>query len=138
MLLRKLAARPLIYVAGPLSQGVVATNIRTALLAAEQLWELGFVPHVPHLTHFWNFALPHEDTRHEDAFWMQLDFAMLEHCDCMMRLPGPSIGADMEEDKAQSLGIPIFHDVSEAEAWIGFVCPIGSATAINLSARNNR
>ncbi len=113
--------RRLIYVAGPLWQGVVALNIRHALEAAEKLFDAGFVPFVPHLTHFWNFAIPHPDTRHEDAFWMKLDHEMLKHCDCLVRLPGASIGADMEVEWAQQLGLSVFMSVDDAIAWLGLL-----------------
>ena len=110
--------RPLIYVAGPLSIGSVAMNIRAALEAGERLWEMGFVPFVPHLTHFWNFAFPHADTRHAYAFWRKMDFSMLTHCNCMIRLPGASVGADMETAFCEQENIPVFYSYDTAAEWL--------------------
>lgn len=110
--------RPMIYVAGPLSKGVVAQNIRKALETAEGLWECGFVPVVPHLTHFWNCMITHEDTRHKDSFWMAYDFATLDHCDLMYRIEGESTGADMEEQYCKENRISIVHSLYECGRWL--------------------
>jgi len=94
-----------IYIAGPYSQGDVAMNVRKAYEAADQLANLGFAPFVPHHTHFWHllFPRPYDD-------WLKLDLEFLPCCDAVLRLPGPSNGADGEVRKAESLGIPVFYD----------------------------
>jgi hypothetical protein len=109
--------RLMIYVAGPLSKGNVALNIREALQTADLLWQLGFVPIVPHLTHFWNCMIPHEDTRYADSFWMMYDFAVLAHCDALFRIPGESIGADMEEQFCNDANIPVFYELGALRQW---------------------
>ena len=99
-----------VYVAGPLTSGAgrdVTTNIRAALEAANRLYEEGHYPYVPHLTHFWHFAYP--DTRgHEESKWMKLDRAWLERCEAVLRLPGVSMGANIEVGWAIELGLPVF------------------------------
>ncbi len=94
-----------IYIAGPYSQGDVAQNVRAAYEAANALADLGFAPFVPHHTHFWHmlFPRPYED-------WLKLDLEFLPCCDAVLRLSGPSSGADGEVMRAESLGIPVFRD----------------------------
>lgn len=95
-----------VYVAGPYSQGDVAVNVRKAYEAADELANRGFAPYVPHATHFWHmlFPRPYE-------FWLELDNMFLPHCDAVLRLPGPSSGADKEVALAGELRIPIFYDI---------------------------
>ena len=97
-----------VYVAGPYSKGDVATNVRNAFSAANQLADLGFAPFVPHYTHFWHiiFPRPYE-------FWLDLDNQFLPHCDALLRLPGDSSGADKEIELAQSLNIPVFYSIED-------------------------
>lgn len=95
-----------IYIAGPYSNGDVAINVRKAYEAANRLADLGFAPFVPHATHFWHmlFPRPYE-------FWLDLDNHFLPCCAAVLRLPGPSVGADKEVDLATELGIPVFTEV---------------------------
>ena len=96
-----------VYVSGPLSKGDVLGNVRRAVEAADELLALGHIPYVPHLTVFWHF---HSPKPYES--WMALDFAWLEVCDAVLRLPGESEGADREVDRARELGVPIYESVS--------------------------
>ena len=95
-----------IYIAGPYTQGDVAINVRNAYAAADRLANLGFAPFVAHHTHFWHmlFPRPYES-------WLELDLEFLPCCHALLRLPGPSSGADGEVAAAKSLGIPVFEDV---------------------------
>jgi hypothetical protein len=95
-----------IYVAGPYTQGDVAVNVRNAYAAADRLADLGFAPFVPHATHFWHmlFPRPYE-------FWLDLDNQFLPFCEAVLRIPGPSSGADKEVQLAQRLMIPVFTDI---------------------------
>ena len=98
-----------VYVAGPYSQGDVALNVRNVILAAEKLANAGMTPYVPHLSHFWHLLCPHELD-----FWYQFDLDWLIKCDCLVRLPGVSTGADAEVEFAISrLFIPVFSSVEE-------------------------
>lgn len=96
-----------VYVAGPYTKGDVAQNVRRAIAAANELMDLGYMPFVPHLTHFWHliFPRPYKD-------WMAIDAEWLQFCDAVLRLEGESSGADDEEVMARELGIPIFYDLS--------------------------
>lgn len=97
-----------VYVAGPYTKGDVAVNVRNAVQAANELADLGYMPFLPHLTHFWHilFPRPYE-------FWCELDNAFLPHCDALLRLPGESKGADAEVALAESLGIPVFLSIAD-------------------------
>jgi hypothetical protein len=97
-----------IYVAGPYTQGDVAINVRSAFEAANKLADLGFAPFVPHATHFWHMMFP----RPYD-FWLQLDNQFVPCCDAVLRIAGPSSGADKEVQLAEQLGIPVFHQIKQ-------------------------
>lgn len=97
-----------VYVASPYTKGDVAVNVRNNIEAANRLAELGFVPFVPLLTHFWHMMFPHPY-----EFWCEQDMEWLERCDCILRLPGESRGADVEVERACELGLPVFYSVEE-------------------------
>ena len=92
-----------IYVAGPYTNGDVAVNVRNAIMAADTIFSAGFIPFVPHLTHFWHLLAPRD---YED--WLRLDLVWLESCDGLVRLEGESAGADREVQRAAELGMPIW------------------------------
>ena len=97
-----------IYIAGPYTQGDVAMNVRNAYETANRLADLGFAPFVPHATHFWHMLFPRPY-----AFWLELDNQFLPCCAGLLRLPGPSSGADKEVHLAQTLGIPVFMEIDK-------------------------
>lgn len=103
-----------IYIAGPYTQGDTEVNVRNAYEAANRLADLGFAPFVPHATHFWHmlFPRPYE-------FWLELDNQFLPCCQAVLRLPGPSSGADKEVALAKSIGIPVFTDIDALAAEFG-------------------
>jgi len=105
-----------VYIAGPLSIGSQAQNVRDAVLMATNLREKNpcIVPFVPHLSHFWHYAIPH--TGYD--YWMDMDFAWLSKCDCLLRIPGESKGADMEVEFAKGKGIPVFGHPTDVLVWI--------------------
>jgi hypothetical protein len=88
--------------------GLWEDNIRHALDAADVLLNSGCTPIVPHLTYFWAMVHPHPV---ED--WLRMDMELLEVCDCLLRLPGKSEGADQEIAAASRLGIPVFYNVTQ-------------------------
>jgi hypothetical protein len=45
--------------------------------------------------------------------WLELDLNWLRASDVMLRMPGPSKGADIEEAAAKLWGIPVVHSISE-------------------------
>ena len=97
-----------VYIAGPYSQGDVGLNVHKALALGSTLLDAGFVPYVPHLTHFWH--LQHPEPK---AVWQEYDKHWLGLCDAVLRLPGPSEGADEEVAWAKAHNIPVFYTVTE-------------------------
>lgn len=111
-----LVSSPLkVYVAGPLGQGSKEeqeANVRNAIDAADKLLQAGAAPFVPHLFYHW-------DLRHKHGYeeWLELDRAWLESCDCVLRLPGASVGADLEMEWAAGLSMPVFHSIEDLLTW---------------------
>lgn len=101
-----------VYVAGPYTGGDTGNNVRDAVVMADQLVKLGFLPYVPHLTHLWHMISPHEQRQ-----WLDMGCAWLARCDAVLRLPGDSPGADVEEDYARRLGLLVFYDVASLTVW---------------------
>jgi hypothetical protein len=95
-----------VYIASPYTKGDVAQNVRRQIDAANQLAKLGYVPFWPLSSHFWHMV--HE---HEYEFWMRQDEEWVRRCDCLLRLPGESAGADQEVALAKSLNIPVFYSI---------------------------
>jgi len=105
------AVKVYVYVAGPYSIGDKNENVKKAITAADELSKIGFVPFVPHLTHYWDAILPHEY-----KFWMDYDSQWLKKCDALLRLPGESKGADLEVQICkEQIKIPVFYSVAALE-----------------------
>jgi hypothetical protein len=99
-----------IFISGPYTLGDVAQNVKKAMDAANELINKGYAPFCPHLTHFlhMNNFQPYEK-------WLAIDIAYLKVCDCLLRLPGESKGADAEVKMAIDLGIPVYYDLKEIQ-----------------------
>lgn len=107
--------KPLVYIAGPLTAKTPAGELANALEAmriGDKLDRLGFHAFVPHLTLFHQlyFPRPYES-------WLEMDFRILEGCDALLRLKGPSPGADREVERAKALGIPVFYKIADLIEW---------------------
>ncbi len=100
----------LIYIAGPYT-GDEEANVAQAIDAAEAIWLAGFVPLVPHLSHYCHARRPHSY-----RIWLERGKAMLRECVAVFRMPGTSPGADEETALAEDLGIPVFHSMEELRA----------------------
>jgi hypothetical protein len=104
--------RKRVYIAGPLHNDGqttnVAQNVWKAKKAFAQLLQLGYAPFCPHLTHYIDPAglVPHD-------VWMLVDLPWVEVSHAVLRLPGPSKGADIEVNFARELGIPVFDHIME-------------------------
>ena len=99
--------RPRIYISGPLtSSGNVLENLAAAVDAARALIAAGFAPFCPHLSYHVD---PAEEIPHR--VWMEVDLPWVEAADAVLRLAGESVGADLEVERAQAQGIPVFRSV---------------------------
>ena len=97
-----------VYIAGPIRLGDPAKNVRNAMDVADVLISQGHSPYLPHLTHFWDIANP----RPLDD-WLTLDKAWLRRCDCVLRIPGESEGADAEVAYAQGRGMTVYWNIQD-------------------------
>ena len=97
-----------VYIASPYTKGDVAVNVKAQLDAADELMNEGFAPFAPLYSHFQHMAHPRP---YED--WMKIDFEWVTVCDCLLRLPGESSGADREVELAESLNIPVYYSIDE-------------------------
>lgn len=105
--------RPLVYVAGPVTKPEPMENTHHAVKVAAELLDSGVVvPFLPHLTCLWHMIRP----RPYES-WLAYDLDVIEHCDALLRMAGESGGADREVEHAESLGLPLFHDVDAVVAW---------------------
>ncbi len=104
--------RKKIYIAGPYTKGDVAENVAKAISAWYQLWQEGFSPFCPHLSHFLHIQkqLPYEN-------WLSYNLEWLPSCDGILRLPGESAGADRETSEANKLGMPVFSTIEDVIQW---------------------
>jgi hypothetical protein len=93
-----------VYIAGPYTKGDVVLNVRNAIMAAEAVLKAGHTPYIPHLSYFWHLVCPHPP-----EFWYSYDNEWLDYCDCVLRLPGESVGADAEVALAKKLCIPVYY-----------------------------
>lgn len=98
-----------VYVASPYTlvpNKTMAVDIQ--MDAGNRLMDLGFHPFLPLLSHFWDqkYTRTYRD-------WMSLDLTFLERCDCVLRLPGKSHGADREVQHARQNDIPVFFHIDD-------------------------
>lgn len=50
---------------------------------------------------------------------MEVDYEWINVCDCILRLPGKSTGADLEVAHASMKGIPVFYSLEELKKAYG-------------------
>jgi len=109
----------LVYVAGPLSRPdnpdeCDPEKIAAACRAAHEVLEAGFAVYLPHL---W----AHEAVvKRPAAEWLRQDFAVIERCDFLYRMPGQSAGADREVQHAREHHVVVVHSVSALRFLGGF------------------
>ena len=79
-----------VFISSPYTLGDVGVNVRTQHDVFNNLIELGFTPFMPLLSHYQHIIHPFEYDQ-----WIEWDFAWIDSCDFVLRLPGESKGADM-------------------------------------------
>ena len=104
----------LVYVAGPYSKGDMAVNVHNAIQVANKILELGHIPYLPHLTHFWHLVTPKPYQT-----WLEIDRSILIRCDCVFRMSGDSQGADGEVILAGQLGLPVYYSLEDLPNVLG-------------------
>jgi hypothetical protein len=104
--------RPRVYVAGPITQGNLQENIDRAREATRRLIEAGFAPLCPHLTCFLAANEPSATAGFPPEVWLEIDVQWVTVSHALLRLPGPSQGADHEEAVALTHRIPVYCDLA--------------------------
>jgi hypothetical protein len=97
-----------VYIASPYTLGDIAINVKTQIDVADILISKGFAPFVPLYSHFQHMVHPRP---YND--WVKLDLEWINVCNCLLRLPGESKGADNEVKYAIEKDIPIFYSIDE-------------------------
>lgn len=108
-----------VYIAGPIANGHTAKprdiykNVRNAERFYEELINAGWTPILPHLSyHAWvNF-----DNDVHWPRWIELDLDLLDVVCAIIRIPGESIGAEMEVQYAQEKDIHVLRVSTPKEA----------------------
>lgn len=102
----------IIYIAGPYqshSANGVFENIIKARAVACELWHKGYAVICPHM----NTAFMDGDGT--DDLFLDGDLEIMSFCDAVLRLPGESIGADIEVNQAREWCIPVYFSIAELE-----------------------
>lgn len=107
---------PRVYISGPLTDGdsldgdVRLANVNRAIDAFAELAESAFSPLCPHLTEYVERRHP---LRIPYGKWIELDLPWIDVSDAVLRLPGPSKGADREVEYAFEHSVPVFHNIAD-------------------------
>ena len=97
-----------VYIASPYTIGDVAVNVKAQVDCVDKLMDLGFIPFAPLYSHFQHMVHPRP---YQD--WVDIDLSWVEVCDCLLRLPGESPGADNEVVLASKLRKPVLYSVED-------------------------
>ncbi len=91
------------------TSGEPGPNLHAAAVAAAELLTAGFYPFVPHVTWFLHMVRPDVDVQ----LWRAWGLEWLQQCDCVLRLPGASVGADDEVIEAHVIGLRVYYKGAE-------------------------
>lgn len=91
-----------------------------------QLWDMGYAPYCPHLSHFLHL---HQPRPYEE--WLDFDNNFIPGSDGLFRFAGQSRGADKEVGLAISLGIPVFTNLAVMETYFK-AYPVSRADVYDL------
>lgn len=101
-------ARKRIYIAGPYTKPDPCINTNIAIKIANDLWDAGYAPFIPHLSHFWHTVTPKPYPE-----WLAIDRCWVAACHAVLRFDGFSSGADQEVALANELGIPVCYSIEK-------------------------
>ncbi len=109
-----------VYISGPISDGGKATpdqrlaNVARAAEIHADLIALEFAPICPQLTEYTE-RLTGRHFKHDE--WMAVDFPWIEVAHVVLRMPGESLGSDLEVNYAARCSIPVVYSIVELEIW---------------------
>jgi hypothetical protein len=112
----------MILIAGPYRSGtngdaaLIASNLERLEAAALAVYRLGHMPMIgewaalPLAAQAGSIAVGDAISR---QFLYPVAARMLRHCDGVLRIPGPSGGADGDVRLATEMGLAVYHDIAE-------------------------
>jgi len=103
---------------GPESYIEIERNILVAREWAIKVMSLGgCIALTPHLN---SAHMECDFNRMGNDFWYEADIEMMKRCDAVFLLPNwkDSTGAIKEEKVAREVGLPVFDNLPELEAWL--------------------
>jgi len=98
----------LVYIASQYELGDKTANVERQIEVAHTLMDYGYAFYAPLLMHY----LEMFRSRPTDEY-MNVDLEFVERCDVLLRLEGRSVGADIEENYARELGIPVVYAIED-------------------------
>jgi len=108
--------RTYIYVAGPM-RAHLEKGIHDACKIGDVLLKAGIIPFLPQVQALWNMITPHENDEEIYRVRLPFDYAWIDKCHGVLRLPGISAGSDKEVVYTKSKGKPVFYAVDEVLAF---------------------
>ena len=97
-----------VYISCPYSKGDIEKNVEESMRVTNELINNGFIPFNPLYSHFQHTKYPQPYEK-----WLELDLEWLRVCNCVLRLPGESNGADKEVKLAKELGMSVYYSLEE-------------------------
>lgn len=120
----------LVLIAGPYLSGTdgdparIAANLARLEAEAWPVYQRGHLPVVGEWI-AWPVVRGAGGRTHDDEVFKRLQYPvahrLLARCDAVLRVGGPSRGADLDVQRARDLGLPVVHHASEL--------PLGTAEA---------
>ena len=102
-----------VFISSPYTLGDQGENVRIQMDTFKELYDEGFMPFAPLLFHFQHLVHP---LGYEE--WMEIDFAWIDSCDVVFRLPGESSGADREVEHARNNNIPVVETMEDLKKFL--------------------
>jgi hypothetical protein len=101
-----------VYIASPYSIGSKIDNVKASFQVYNKLVKRGYYPFAPLTSHYINqlYRLSYDK-------WLEIDMYWLDKCDCLLRLPGESRGADKELNRMVMLKKPIFYNINDLDDY---------------------
>ncbi len=99
------------YTAGGADASARAANLRAMNLASVEVFRKGHTPLIGV-----NMALPMIEAagpEHFDQIMMPLSLALAQRCDAVLRIGGPSRGADQETELFERAGKPVYTHLNQ-------------------------
>lgn len=112
----------LVYIASKYNEKTTGAKLRNTHISIDAGIELykksnhKHIPHCPLLTHWIEERMDYNgEPPRENEFWYEYDNQIIPLCGALIKLtkPGESKGADMEEQLANKLEIPVYYSVDE-------------------------